>query len=770
MKSKILRSLSSRLLRRFPGSGSSARGRVAPLLAAALVLVPGMASAASIVWSGPQNITGDADVFQGRIVTGAFEVGGPGPGNIGGIVNGTNFSPIAFNFTPSVTVGNFTFTASSALLFNNAVGFPAPPYSNLSKGYQSILSSIGGIAANTPLNLTMRGLTVGRIYTFQWWANDSFAGAGSIKESATAGGTSGILSINPSDQAGGVGQFATGTFVADSPTQTVQFVSNFESFLNAFQLVEGGHATYQGNFKQKPSSVLSLVLASPTNFDSLTVRGKAHLSGTLNLALSNGFVPSRGDKFTVIQSTGLSGQYSKVTAPVFNFLTLRPFYGQDDLTVRVVVNSFAALPGLSLNERAVARNLDTVIYDARETELLGYLYNQKLSNLPKEYDRISPEGLTSIFTMSTAYAQVQSLNLQRRMDDIRTGSNGFTAAGLAINGVTPSYSGAFNVGTGVAGPSGNDGKESKAVKNVVMPEDRWGAFLSGTGEWVNVSGTDNARGYFMSSGGFTLGVDYKVAPNFAIGLAGGYVGTTVDLTERGRVWMNGGKLGLYATWFQNEPVAAAPKMSKDSSKGATEVAPPASEARGWYIDLAAFGGYNSYDTRRTGVNGQARGDTDGGEVNALFGTGYDLKSGGVTFGPTATFNYTYAGVNGFTEHNSLAPLDIRGGDADSLRMALGVKASCECKLAGMTLKPELRLAWQHEFGDSTYSLDSSLANGGGGTFTVSGPRFGRDSLLVGAGCALEITPRCATYLYYDGELLRENYVSNAVTGGVRIAF
>ena len=375
--------------------------------------------------------------------------------------------------------------------------------------------------------------------------------------------------------------------------------------------------------------------------------------------------------------------------------------------------------------------------------------------------------MTSIFTIGTALATEQSLNVQRRTDDIRSGANGFSAAGLAINGGGPSYSGGFGITTGVAGPSGSDGKESKEVKNVVPAENRWGAFLSGTGEWVNVSGTDNAHGYDLASGGFTLGVDYKVCPNFAIGLMAGYTGTTADLTNHGRVWVNGGNIGLYATFFQNSAPCPAPTMSKDSK----EVAPPApSQPGGFYADVAATGGYSSYDTRRGALQGTARGDTDGGNINALFGMGYDFKSGGLTFGPTASFNYTYTGTDGCTEHGSLAPLNIHGGQGESLRSAFGLKASYDCKLGSILFKPELRAAWQHEYGDNVYSLDSDLANGGGGTFTVGGPKLGRDSALVGAGFAVQFSERCSTYLYYDGELGRTNYISNAVTGGVRVSF
>ena len=305
-----------------------------------------------------------------------------------------------------------------------------------------------------------------------------------------------------------------------------------------------------------------------------------------------------------------------------------------------------------------------------------------------------------------------------------------------------------------------------------LAENRWGAFLSGTGEWVNVGNTDNARGYNLESGGFTLGVDYKLTPNLAIGVAAGYTGTTSDLTDGGRIWVNGGSIGLYGTFFQNKQAAPAPTMSKDSSKEAPAPAP--SIAKGFYAGTQPLSSAATTVTtpRRAGLQGDVvRGDTDGGEVNALFGTGYDCKVGAPTIGPTATFNYTYVGTNSYTEHGSLAPLDIRGGKADSLRTALGFKASCDWKLGGVIIKPELRAAWQHEYGDSIYDLTSSFASGAGDAFTVSGPKVGRDSALLGAGFAIQCSASAArpTY-YYDGEVGRRNYESNAVTGGVRIAF
>ena len=269
-----------------------------------------------------------------------------------------------------------------------------------------------------------------------------------------------------------------------------------------------------------------------------------------------------------------------------------------------------------------------------------------------------------------------------------------------------------------------------------------GAFITGVGDWVGVGGDYNAHGYDVQTGGFTLGVDYKIGDHFAVGLMAGYVGTGVDLTDGGRVFVDGGKLGLYATAF----------------------------AGGFYTDFAVTGGYSSYDMHRSALEGTARSDTDGGDLNVLVGTGYDWKVGGFSFGPTASFNYTYVGISGFTESGSLAPLSFGAQGQESIRSSFGFKASYDLKFGGIAIKPEVSAAWQHEYGDTTYALDSSFASGAGNVFSVTGPRFGRDSALIGAGFSIQWNERFSTYVYYDGELGRTNYNSQSVSGGFRFSF
>jgi outer membrane autotransporter protein len=135
-----------------------------------------------------------------------------------------------------------------------------------------------------------------------------------------------------------------------------------------------------------------------------------------------------------------------------------------------------------------------------------------------------------------------------------------------------------------------------------------------------------------------------------------------------------------------------------------------------------------------------------------------------------SYQYTYVEFDGFTEHGSLAPLTYNDQNAESSRTALGAKASYDWHVGHVVVKPELRAAWQHEFGDTDYSIVSRFASGAGSSFTVNGPAIGRDSLLIGAGAAVLLNDRVSVYAYYDGELARTNYSSNNVSAGVRVTF
>jgi outer membrane autotransporter protein len=318
---------------------------------------------------------------------------------------------------------------------------------------------------------------------------------------------------------------------------------------------------------------------------------------------------------------------------------------------------------------------------------------------------------------------VQTANVERRMDEIRA----LLEQVVQINSVNISIGGSQRVG-----------KETAPVN-----DERWGLWFAGSGEFTHIGSTTNAAGFNLDSGGVTAGVDYRFTDHFAAGISLGYMNTTASLSNGGKLDVDGGRVGAYATYFN----------------------------RGFHVDASVSGGPNSYRSRRTTPNSTvATASPEGTEVNLHLATGYDWKVGGLTIGPTVSLQYTNTQLDGFTETGAFAPLSVIRRNADSLRTALGVKASYDVKVAGRIIRPEVRAAWQHEFADTSYSLTSSFATLGGSAFTVAGPSTGRDSLLVSAGFSIQWNSRFSTYAFYDGELLRTNYSSNNVSVGCRWRF
>ncbi|MFL6598598.1 MAG: autotransporter domain-containing protein [Chthoniobacterales bacterium] len=450
-----------------------------------------------------------------------------------------------------------------------------------------------------------------------------------------------------------------------------------------------GTLTVNGNYTQTTGGTLRIEIAGlgPNQHDMLVVNGKATLGGTLQVIPVNNFQFQPGNEITFLTAKGgVSGTFNPLENP---FLLISVDQSSIPKTVALEVLAVSA-----------------------------------------------PPPFVSTFNIGVSLANIQTVNLERRMDDIHARrGRGFSSAGLNINGSLPNFSG------GLAGPTGPEGKSGPSVMEPT-PENRWGVFVMGVGEFTNIGDTSNARGFDLTTGGLTFGADYRVSPNFAIGLTGGYANTNVDLVNNGSLGVNGGTIGAYATGFGG----------------------------GFYVDVAAFGVFNGYDSHRTALLGTASGDTDGQDFNALALAGYDWKSGGLTIGPLASYQYTYVGFDSFTEHGSVAPLSFSNQNAESSRTALGAKASYDWRAGHVLIRPEIRASWQHEFGDTEYSIVSRLADGAGSSFSVNGPAIGRDSLLIGAGAAVIFNDRVSVYAYYDGELARTNYTSNNVTAGFRVTF
>ena len=423
----------------------------------------------------------------------------------------------------------------------------------------------------------------------------------------------------------------------------------------------------------------------------------------------NNYNPANGDRIEIAHAVGgfVFGQFGDApqgsVAPNDFLGLIQPFalynFGIGDrIDLQFGFAATFASVARTPNQIATAEALDDAVAAGCVVNATNLLGNVPINTLRHAYDLIAPEELASMYEASFSQGLVQSLNLQRRMDDIRAGATGFCNEGFTIQDNH--------------GYSKNDNK-SVASKDVVQqpaPADtRWGSFITGSGELSKTGEEgDNAAGYQLNQAGFTMGVDYRVTDHWAIGLSGGYTHTTGYLVDDGRLNTDGGRMGLYTTYYTS----------------------------GFYVDAAASGGWNQYDTRRTAYLGQEKGSTDGAEFNGMVAAGYDWKKGCWQFGPVASFEYDYVQFNSFTESDtSLLPLHFPDQNENAYRSNVGFRIAHQQSMKpgeGLTVVPELRAAWRHDFGPSAYAIDSNFV-GCTDTFTVHGPWIGRDSAVVNVG-------------------------------------
>jgi outer membrane autotransporter protein len=332
-----------------------------------------------------------------------------------------------------------------------------------------------------------------------------------------------------------------------------------------------------------------------------------------------------------------------------------------------------------------------------------------------------------LFEIAFSGSNTQRFNLNDRMTQIRQGVTGF------VSPIAP------------APPPAPTGKEAvgKAPPPVYQPQNRWGVWANGWGDWVNVDDANGVKGYDFTTGGFSGGFDYRITDCLAVGLFGTYAHTWTHFNP-GSVDVNTGRGGLYATYWYD----------------------------GFYVDTGIWGGHNSYDTsRQTLERGQfANGSTSGYEVSTWVNTGYDFHFGNLSIGPVFSAQYTNVHIDGYTEHGAFLPLNIHSDSEESWRTDLGLQAYYTWHVGNIAVIPSLWAAWDHEYKYSRLPITFSSVDFPGASATTFGPQEGHDSAIINAGANVQWTPRISTYIGYQGQLGRDNYDANGVTGTISFSF
>jgi outer membrane autotransporter protein len=391
------------------------------------------------------------------------------------------------------------------------------------------------------------------------------------------------------------------------------------------------------------------------------------------------------------------------------------------------------------NQRRVAQALDSFILAKsgdRQTVSIA-LDLQTASQYPAAFDQIAPGFYESLpeLVIEQAYNQTQLLN--QRMSSVRFGAQGFQYVGIPEQPIK----------------NDRDGKSTAAPKSLSPIIEapgltNWNSWVMATGEFSNARGT-SAPNYRNSAGGFLVGADYRLSENFSSGLFAGYQFNYAKYNGGGSNRGNSALFGLYGT-YKNED--------------------------GYYADTVIGGGYTGFQTRRpikfSTINRTARANPGTGQFNAGINLGKDWTIDKFIVGPLLGLQYTYAGTSAFTEQGA-GSLDLAVGsqNTSSLRSSFGGRVAYLWDVSkGVTLIPEVRAQWMHEFLNNAATISSGLDGGSGPSFGygTSGPY--RDSIFGGVGMSTKFGERWTASLFYNINFGDIDFTNNIISADLNLSF
>uniref|UniRef100_UPI003139ED66 autotransporter outer membrane beta-barrel domain-containing protein n=1 Tax=Azorhizobium sp. AG788 TaxID=2183897 RepID=UPI003139ED66 len=271
-------------------------------------------------------------------------------------------------------------------------------------------------------------------------------------------------------------------------------------------------------------------------------------------------------------------------------------------------------------------------------------------------------------------------------------------------------------------------------------------WMQGFGAWGNAWGNGNAATVSSDIAGVFAGADVALGDNWRIGLMGGYSRTTLDVEARASSGtIDNYDLALYAG------------------------------ARYGDLGLKAGVSYTWHDaamgrtTAFTGYSGSTTGGYDA-STTQLFGeAGYTFRLDAVALQPFAGLAYVHLSTDGLTETGSSSALAVTVAGMDTVFSSLGLRLGTNLTLApGVSVTPNLSLAWLHAFGDVNPAATMAFASGSQ-PFAVTGVPLARDSALIGAGLDYRLTAAAVLSASYSGQFAA-GLQDNAFKGALTIAF
>lgn len=519
----------------------------------------------------------------------------------------------------------------------------------------------------------------------------------------------------------------------------------------------GGHSVGYASGAQIPSGgcAISVSVKAPS------VAGTTYYTDTVAagaLQTSLGASPSAATATLTVQNNPLTTVPAHLTAPQSSVAN----------ALSNVCTALQSAESLTVAQQHLLSTCNAVIST--------YGNGGNSTSLPGMLNAISGRQLTAQQETAVQFAGTQFTNIATRLEQLRSGAEGGSLAGLDLGMPTaagiPELADMLEDLLGIKGlglpallPGGASGDEEGEGGF----GSRLGLFINGNLRQGTQDTTLDETGFDFKSSGVTAGADYRLTDDAVLGVAYGHTNGWTDFIDSdGDIHSVSNTASLYGTYY----------------RGAL------------YVDLIGTYGHNTYAESRTSsfsidssgtqplgcIAGECTfttaGSTGGSQIAAASNVGYTLHEGGLQFGPEVSLDYTRVHVNGFTEDDpSQSGLALAYGSevGDSLLAKAGGTASYAIDTPIGVILPEVRAHYVHEFKDDqrTYAVhfaddpDIDTPGGAVSNFVIYTDQPGRNYLDWAAGITAQLPFGFSGFVEY-GSVEAQNYIhTNQLSAGVR---
>jgi outer membrane autotransporter protein len=643
--------------------------------------------------------------------------------NNGLIVNATGIGIYNNSGTISEINNNANGTIDASIGIDNADDIGSISNSGTIRGSYGVLNGISTIG-----RLTNSGLiqgTTAAIYSSGSLPNITNTGtiAGKIQNDSsnalTITGGSGAVFGTLTGSSGSITSNAIGTILSSGNlifggnqllNDNVTIVSGSGTLTNTGVLQVNNPLTIRGNYTQGSGASLLIGVSSSadlsshnlldTGYGRLVVSGNVNLSNSGVTLTSLGYSFAQGQRYVVVASQGTITT-TNTTYAATGYSNLVTGAVSTDTSNSLYQDLILTLSGISGNGTSRPINNAT---NGNASRMLGALFNYSGTD----------SSLLGVFNPAAALNTASSAN--------RAGAQLSPAA--TANAVASASSAAF---TAVQAAAGNrldtlrtaqaDGGGVSTGESSLAPA-LWGRLFGGQ---ANQALRDGVSGYHASYGGFMLGSDVQVHPDWRVGglfsLARTNIGNEGDNTGSS-AGVNSYGLSAYAGY----------------------------DGHPWYLNLSAGVARQMLSTTRainyTGFSGTANGAFKGLLYSATAQVGYPLQVGSFTVTPQAGLGYSALRQDGYTESGGNgAALSMNGSAYTSLKSQLGAKLERGFMTSYGELRPFLQLGWNHEFHATSLTSTGIFAADTTGTtaFATQGVTPMRNTAQLSLGATLLCT-------------------------------